>query len=85
METVFEARQPDGKVFRIFDDGMWEGFSDGTRVSNRWVALLNLKRGLRIQAINECSVALNKLAYGLPRRLVLLDSAEHERNSARSG
>jgi hypothetical protein len=85
MEKIFEARQPDGKVFRVFEDGTWEGFSDGTMVSNRWAALLNLERGLRIQAINECSIALNKLAYGLPRRLVLRDSAEHERDGDRPG
>lgn len=53
MKTVFEAHQPDGKVFRVFEDGTWEGFADGTWVINNWLSMLHYERGLRIQAVNQ--------------------------------
>lgn len=65
MEVIFEARQPDGKVFRIFENGTWEGFTDGTVVTNRWISFLHLERGLRVQALNKLCVANQKVAERL--------------------
>lgn len=56
-EVVFQAHAPSGHVFRIFRDGTTEGFPDGTIVINTWMAMLNLERGLRIQAINQSHIA----------------------------
>ena len=56
MESVFEARTPDGHVYRIFEDGSTQGFPAGTIVANGWMRLLNFERGLRIQADKESLV-----------------------------
>ena len=53
MESVFEARTPDGHVYRVFEDGSAEGFPAGTIVVNGWLRLLNFERGLRIQAAQK--------------------------------
>ena len=56
MESVFEARTPDGRVYRVFEDGTTQGFPAGTTVANGWMRLLNFERGLRIQAAHKCLI-----------------------------
>lgn len=50
---VFLAKTPDSQMFKIFSDGTWEGFPDGTRVYNYWVAVLNYKIVSRAKRIKE--------------------------------
>ena len=57
MESVFEARTPDGHVYRVFEDGTTQGFPAGTIVANDWMRLLNFERGLRIQATHKCLIS----------------------------
>ena len=66
METIFEAHQPDGKVFRIFRDGTTDGFEPGTHLFNRWVSYLNLESGLRIKAEQQLRIASEEHAKRLP-------------------
>lgn len=85
METVFEARQPDGKVFRIFMDGSVEGFADGTFVTNHWVRWLNLERGLRIKAAQQLRIASEENAKRLLSGLDVGRQAEAQGNRLCAG
>lgn len=64
METVFEAHTPEGHVYRVLEDGSTQGFPDGTMVVNGWMRLLNLERGLRIQAAQQRLIPDQKPANG---------------------
>jgi hypothetical protein len=57
MKIIFEARTPEGVVYRVFEDGSTQGFPDGTVVSNGWMRMINYEKGLRIQAKNKCLVS----------------------------
>lgn len=65
-ELLFEARLPNGQVFRVFEDGRCEGFEHGTIIQNHFGRLLRYERGLRIQALKKARVSDGETTNGVP-------------------
>lgn len=60
--AIFEAHEPSGKTYRIFEDGSTEGFEEGTVIANLALAWVNVAKGLAVKARDNGLISIEQAA-----------------------
>lgn len=78
--VLFEARAPDGNMYRVFEDGSAEGFPEGTAVSNYWIPMLHYAAGLTKKARDDGLISEEQASHLFLGRFPACGGATTTRN-----